>query len=238
MSASAGDITSLIEMITALRRIDDEAWGAYAFSADLLNDRIPEEKKRRMIQEAIRCGEDCADRVVRETGESSPAAIARRFGLTIVENSFSMTGSRKVFARFIPPAKIEIFTEPVERYAKVLAGASDQQVAQLIPIQEINRLVLGHEIYHYVEECSADTIYSRTEKYELWHFFGFRYVTAVNALGEIAGMAFSRKLSRVAYSPFLLDVLLFFDYNYQQTTAIFQNIMKMSEKWDQFRNQV
>ena len=238
MSASEEQITSLIEMIQALRRIDEEAWGAYAFSAGLLNNRIPEEEKRGMIQKAIRCGEDCADRVVRETGESSPAAVASRFGLTIVESNLPMIGRRKVFAQFTPPRKIEIFQEPLERYAGVLAGANDQQAAQLIPAQEVYSLVLGHEIYHFVEERSSDTIYSRTEKYTLWHFFGFRYATAVNALGEIAGMAFSRKLSQVAYSPFLLDVLLFFDYNYEQTTAIFQNIMKMSEKWNQFRNQV
>ena len=238
MSASEENITSLIKMIMALRRIDDETWGTYAFSADPLHNRIPEEKQRGMIQKAIRCGEACADRVVSETGESSPVGIARRFGLEIVENSLPMIGRRKVFAQFTPPAEIELFTEPVERYAKVLESANDQQAAHLIPIQEINSLVLGHEIYHYVEECSKGTIYSRTEKYTLWHFFGFHYDSAVNALGEIAGMAFSRRLSQVAYSPFLLDVLLFFDYNYEQTTAIFQNIMKMSEKWDQFRNQV
>jgi hypothetical protein len=228
MSASAEEITSLIDMTKALRGIDDEAWGAYAFSADPLHNRIPEEKQRGMIRQAIRCGEDCADRVVMETGESSPAGIARRFGLTIIENNLPMIGRRKVFAQFTPPAKIELFTEPAERYAKVLAGANDQQAAQLISIQEINSLVLGHEIYHYIEECSKDTIYSRTEKITLWHVFGFHYDTGVNALGEIAGMAFSRRLSQVAYSPFLLDVLLFFDYNYEQTTAIFQNIMKMS----------
>ena len=238
MSASAEGIPALIGMIQALRSVDDETWGAYAFSADPLHNRIPEEKQKGMIQKAIRCGEECAERVVREPGEFSPVAIARRFGLTITENSLPMIGKRKVFAQFTPPAKIEIFTEPVERYASVLARANDRQAAQLIPIREINSLVLGHEIYHYVEECSADKIYSRTEKYTLWHFLGFRYNTVVNALGEIAGMAFSRKLSQVSYSPFLLDVLLFFDYNYEQTTAIFQNIMKMSAKWDQFRNQV
>lgn len=238
MSDSAEDISSLIDMIEALRRIDDEAWGAYAFSADLLNNRISEEEKRGMIQKAIQCGENYADRVVRETGESSPIAIARRFGLEIVENDAQMNGSRKVFAQFTPPKKIEIFKEPLERYERVLARANDEQAAKLIPVQEMNSLVLGHEIYHYVEECNADTIYSRTEKYTLWHFFGFHYATTVNALGEIAGMAFSRKLSQVDYSPFLLDVLLFFDYNYEQAAAIFQNIMKTSEKWDQFRNEV
>lgn len=230
MSASAEDITSLIDMIEALRRVDDETWGAYAFSADFLHNRIPDEKKHEMIRKAIRCGEDCADRVVKETGESSPIAIARRFGLEIVENDSSMIGNRKVFAQFTPPKQIEIFKEPLERYASVLARANDQQAAMLIPLQEINSLVLGHEIYHYIEECNADTIYSRTEKYTLWQFFGFHYDTTVNALGEIAGMAFSRKLSHVAYSPFLLDVLLFFDYNYEQTTAIFRKIMKMSGK--------
>ena len=238
MSAAAEDISSLIDMIKALRRVDDETWGAYAFSADLLRDRIPEEKKREMIQKAIQCGETFAACIVRETGESSPIAIARRFGLEIVDNSLPMIGRRKVFAQFTPPKKIELFQEPIERYASVLARATEQQAAQLIPIPEINNLVLGHEIYHFVEERSADTIYTRTEKYALWRFLGFHYTSSVNALGEIAGMAFSRKLCQVAYSPFLLDVLLFFDYNYEQTTAIFQNIMKMSEKWDQFRNQV
>jgi hypothetical protein len=230
MSTSAENIASLIDMTATLRRIDDETWGFYAFSTDFLNNRIPDEKKREMIRKAIACGENCADRVVRETGESSPSSIVRQLGLEVMENDYPMTGNRKVFAQFTPPKKIEIFKDPLKRYETFLARASEQQASLLIPLQEIYNLVLGHEIYHYIEECNAGTIYSRAEKYTLWRFFGFHYDTTVNALGEMAGMAFSRKLNHVAYSPFLLDVLLFFDYDEEQASAIFQKIMHMKEQ--------
>jgi hypothetical protein len=230
MSVSAKNIASLIDMTAALRRVDDETWGFYAFSADFLNNLIPDEKKREMIRKAIECGEDCADRVVKETGESSPGTIARRFGLEIVENDFQMTGNQKLFARFTPPKKIEIFQEPLKKYEGVLAGVSEEQASLLISLREIYNLVLGHEIYHYMEECNAGTIYSRAEKYTLWRFFGFHYDTTVNALGEIAGMAFSRKLNHADYSPFLLDVLLFFGYDFEQASAIFQKIMHMKNR--------
>lgn len=227
MSVSAKNIASLIDMTAALRTVDDETWGFYAFSADFLNNRIPDETKREMIQKSIECGESCADRIVKETGESSPGAIARRLGLEVMENDYPMTGNRKVFAQFTPPKQIEIFKDPLKRYESLLARASEQQASLLIPLQEISNLILGHEIYHYIEECNAGTIYSRAEKFTLWRFFGFRYDTTVNALGEIGGMAFSRKLNHVAYSPFLLDVLLFFDYDEEQASAIFQKIMHM-----------
>jgi hypothetical protein len=229
MSVSAEKIASLIDMTEALRTVDDETWGFYAFSADFLNNRIPDEKKHEMIRKSIACGENCADRVMRESGETSPSTIARQFGLEVIENDFPMTGNRKVFAQFTPPKQIEIFKDPLKRYESLLARASEQQASLLIPLQEIYNLVLAHEIYHYIEECNADTIYSRAEKYTLWRFFGFHYNTTVNALGEIAGMAFSRKLNHVAYSPFLLDVLLFFDYDEEQASAIFQKIMHMKE---------
>ena len=44
------------ELIRPLLTITDRAWGRYAFSRDILRDRIPPEQQDAWTEGAIRCG--------------------------------------------------------------------------------------------------------------------------------------------------------------------------------------
>lgn len=220
----------LVEMIEDLRAVGDGTWGRYAFSRDLLRDRVPDEKKAEMIARSVRCGEEYADRAVRETGQSAPEEIARRLGLNVLPGETPMTAKRALFAQFTPPDRIEIMREPLERYRDVLARPEEAEASRLPGAEEVFRLLLGHEIFHFLEDRHEEEIYTRTEKITLWSVLGFRNRSTVGALGEIAGMAFTKRLNHVAYSPFLLDVLLFFGYNPEGARSIYRTVMDRKEK--------
>lgn len=221
---------SLSNMISDLRRIDDKTWGEYAFSRDILKDRVPYEKRSEMIEKSIRCGEKYAERVLQETGQSEPHEIARHLGLHVMSSDLAMTGKRVLFAQYTPPDQIEISQEPVEKYKTILAEATEEESDPLLTESEIHSILLGHEIFHFVEDRYEGEIYTRTEKIQLWHILHFKNYSTIRALGEIAGMAFSKRLNHTAYSPFLLDVLLFFGYNPEEAKSIYQNIMEIKAK--------
>lgn len=217
-------------LLPALKGIDNETWGEYAFSRELLRDRIPESKKIEMIQKSIRCGEEYADRIQKETGKKEPWNIAEQLGLKVDDSDLPAGVKRVLFAQFTPPNQIEIMREPLEKYKAVLAGLQGEQAKRLPAEEEIRGILLGHEIFHFLEERDSLSIYTRTERIRLWHFWRFQNCSTVGALGEIAGMAFTEKLNCLSYSPFLLDVLLFFGYNPDGAGSICRDIQQILDR--------
>lgn len=216
---------TLAEMMASLREVDGESWGMYVFSRDILRDRIPADKKREMIANSIRCGEEYARRVLNETGARTPDEIAAHFGLHVTSGSLPMAEQRVLFARFTPPDEIEIMREPLEKYAAMRAGLPAEVSAGLPAESEVRNVLLGHELFHFVEERYQEEIYTRTEKIRLWKLFGFENRSTIRSLGEIAGMTFSKAINRIGYFPFLLDVLLFFGYHEESSRSIYRNII-------------
>ncbi len=62
----------LREMAESLAQVDDLSWGMYAFSRDILRDKVSESEKKRMIEQAIRCGYEMADKVMSSLGTWDP----------------------------------------------------------------------------------------------------------------------------------------------------------------------
>ncbi len=76
--------------------------------------------------------------------------------------------------------------EPIELAAK------NGLFEGLFPVEQIERLILGHEIFHFLEE-QEEGIYTRREKVILWKLFGYKSKSTVRALSEIAACIFQRK---------------------------------------------
>ncbi len=84
-----------------------------------------------------------------------------------------------------PPDLIQIMREPIDKAVK--GGSLDGFTTR----EQLEDLILGHEIYHYLEE-EYDGIYTRTEKIRLWKILGFENRSTIRALSEIAGMYFQK----------------------------------------------
>ena len=79
-------------------------------------------------------------------------------------------------------------------------------------------------------EEEEEEIYTRTETITLWKFFGYRHTSTIRALSEIAGMAFTKNLNQFPYSPFTLDILLYYNYNSSEASAIYAEVMQQYEE--------
>ena len=217
----------LVDMLENLSKVNDETWGLYAFSRDILKERIHETKKLDMIKKAIECGRQYAQYVIHEYGSSDLNVIVEKLKLKVLLKDGLISGKRILFASYTPPNEIIIMTEPVENAIKLIANNKSTLIEYLQKNIIINT-ILGHEIFHYIEEVFKDEIYTRTEKILLWNFFGFKNLSTIRALSEIGAMAFTKELNGLKYSPFILDIFLYYGYDSLNGEKIYQEVLEMS----------
>lgn len=209
---------SLQEMVQTLISIDDITWGMYAFSRDVLRGRVDSQTKKIMIEKAICCGYTKADQVIKQFGCRKPEQIAQKLHLKVELLDKGLIADRILFALFTPPDRIQIMEEPLKK------AAACPEIAAILPEAELRSLILGHEIFHFLEE-EDETIYTRKEKISLWKLFGYTNRSTIRALSEIAGMSFTKRLNAFPYSPFALDVILYYNYNTDESEKIYRDVL-------------
>lgn len=224
---SMQEYNSLEKMIHNLLQLDDEAWGMYAFSRELLKNRIQTKEKAEMIAKANRCGKEYAHRTMKEFGCSDIRTLAEKQKIKVSYQDVSMSGKRVLFACFTPPDEIQIMKEPVQKATQLILEQAPNLV-ELFTQDGIIDTIVGHEIYHFVEEQFEQEIYTRTEKILLWKFLGFKNYSTIRTLGEIGAMAFTKELNGLQYSPFLLDFLLYYSYDSSGANNIYRDILGIS----------
>lgn len=215
---------SLDEMIRQLLEIDDKAWGLYVFSRDILKNRVLKEQKLEMISKSIKCGEEYAKKIMKEYDTNDIRLISQKLGLKIEYKDSLLTGKRILFASYTPPDEILIMKEPVERAVKELS-LEGSNLVEVFSEYSIMDTILGHELFHYIEDKFEEEIYTKQEKILLWKIFGFKNNSTIRALGELGAMAFSRKINGSTFSPFILDVLLYYSYDPSSATKIYQDVL-------------
>lgn len=210
--------TQLRSMAEELFEVKDQSWGMYAFSRDILRDKVDAAQKESMIRRSIRCGEDMADQAIERFGTRDPWEMAEKLKLKVEFTDRGQIADRVLFALFTPPDRVEIMTEPIER------AVEQGKLSDLITKEEIQKLILGHEIFHYLEE-EEEGIYTRNEKIVLWNLLGFKNKSTIRALSEIGGMYFSKKLNKISYSPFALDILLYYNYSPDEALKMYREVL-------------
>lgn len=215
------------EMIQNLLQVDDQTWGLYVFSRELLKHRIQEEKKLEMIFKAMTCGRDYAKRMRFEHGNKDIQTIAQHYKLKIESHDALVIGNRILFARYTPPNKIEIMKEPIQKAIRLISKEAPD-LFDIFKRDDIIEIILGHEVFHFFEEQNKCEIYTRNEKILLWNFMGIKNYSTIHALSEIGAMAFVKELKGLSYSPFLLDFLLYYSYDVLSAERIYHDILGKS----------
>jgi len=216
---------TLNEMIENLQKVSDLTWGRYAFSRDILKDKITEAEKTIMITEAIRCGEEYADSTLLEFGDGRMEDIAQKYGLKVTINDEKMTANKVIFALFTPPDHISIMKEPIAKVKYLLEKLTENKEI-VINSDQITDILIGHEIFHYLEEKNEKEIFTR-KKIKLWSLPFYTNYSTIRALGEIAGMYYTKKMNHLSYSPFMMDVILYFGFDPLEARKIYQEIMEL-----------
>ena len=184
-----GEEHSVSAMAQVLSGISEEVWGRYAFSRDPLGGKIGEKQKAEYSKAAFCCGREWAARMSEKYGTRDPKELARRMGVKTEIQEMPLWRGRMILARFDRPGQITIYTDSIRRAAE-LAGESG---CGLLREDRLFVILLAHELFHAVEERSADEIYTRTERVRIRGIL-FSKRSPLPCLSEMGAMAFAREL--------------------------------------------
>ena len=203
----------------------EEDWGKYAFSREPLEGRFSNEQKMQYTHKANDCGREWAEKIARQYGTRNPRELAEKLGMKVKTPKVPVGGGLVLFAQFVEPDEITIFTDCVDKASKL----EEECGCDLLRRENLTNTLLAHELFHAVEERHVKEIYTRTERVELWRK-PFSNKSKISCLSEIAAMAFAGKLLDLKVSPYMLDVLLVYSYDKNAAWGLYDEIMNMTKK--------
>lgn len=216
-----------VGMIVAdLCKISDDEWAKYAFSREPLNGKFNDEQRLELTRKAMACGRQYAEELVKKYGMHDPEKLAKKLGLKVDYPNMPQSTDRVLFAEFREPDNIHIYMDGVNK-GKVLLGEPGVRYA-LTGQLDIAKLLIGHELFHYVEESHKKEIWTRTYKLRLWQVGPVHNDSNVMVLGEIAAMAFTQTLNGIRYSPYVMDAFLVYGYSPEAASALYEEMMKFA----------
>lgn len=218
----------LKEMAGVLSEIKEEQWGLYAFAREPLEGKFTETQKLEYTRQANICGREWADRIAGEYGTKNPGELAEKLGMKVKTPRTPVGGGVVLFAQFVQPDEITIFTDCVDKAGRL----EEESGCPILEKERLTSILLAHELFHAVEERHAEEIYTRTEKVELWRK-PFSNRSAIACLSEIAAMAFAQQLLELEVSPYMLDVLLVYSYDKNAALGLYDEIRELRERGEE-----
>lgn len=218
------ELRPLEMMLEDLTAIPPEEWYGYAFSNEPLNGKFNDAQRKEFTVRSIACGREYAQKTIKKYGTDEPERLARAMNLLVDYPSYPEKTDRVLFAEFRAPNSICIYTDALQR-ARVQLRNPDVQKT-LTEQLNISGLLLSHELFHFVEEeCKAE-IFTRTQLIELWHLGSYHHRSHVIAFSEIAAMAFAAEITKLPYSPYVMDVFLVYGYSPPEACGLYESMME------------
>ncbi|MBR0417709.1 MAG: hypothetical protein IJI66_00910 [Erysipelotrichaceae bacterium] len=220
------------EMLDHLVNIPDLVYGRYAFLREPVAGRLSDDKKDELILKAIEEGEAYAEEYRKKFGDISLLQMAEKLGIEVSFPKIPAKGGNVRFAEFETPNKMRIFTDTFDKANALIEQEKLKKRMKNIDIQEV---LIGHELYHYVENENKDTIFSLNHREVIWNIGAFKYDSHISVLPEIAAMSFSKKLNGIPFSPYLFDVFLTYSYNKELGIVTYNKIIQLMENYKSTR---
>lgn len=215
-------------MLRDLTEIEPVEWFRYVFSREPLNGIFNDEQRRKWMEESLACGREYAIRVREEYGCEDPEDLARAMGMIVSYPTFPEKTDRVLFAEFRVPNNINIYMDAVRKAKKFLEKPEILEV--MTDKLNVSKLLLSHELFHYVEEKYKNEIYTQTEKIRLWSLGPLHNDSRIIAISEIAAMAFARELTGLPYAPYVMDVFLVYGYSPEEASGLYEEMMMFAGK--------
>ena len=211
-------------IVEDLCRIPEEDWAIYAFSREPLNGKFTDEQRRDLTRQALACGREYAEKLAAQYGMRDPEKLAKVLGVKVDFPDMPQSTERVLFAEFREPDKVHIYMDGVRKGRTLLSepGVSHALTGQL----DIAKLLIGHELFHWVEERNKKEIWTRTYKIELWAPRPLHNRSGVAVLGEIAAMGFTKALNCLPYSPYVMDAYLVYGYSPEVASGLYEEMME------------
>lgn len=214
--------TELEPILSDLKKVPEEIWGQYQFQRELLEKKFTENEKQEMILQAVSCGKEEAAKVQHQYPHNNVEEIYQELGLSIQYEEEELIGGRLVLASFNNKDGVTLMKKPLENLLM-------QQQDFCWTEKQMAAMILGHELFHYIE-TNAPEIYTQTTKITLWRVPFYKHRSTIRALSEIAAMSFSKQLNNLDFSPYLLEILLLWSYDPRCVQLLYGEVMELMEQ--------
>lgn len=211
------------DLIRELKTIDENIWGLYTFKRDPLCGKVTDEEKADMIKKASECGRQQAIELKEKYGVCTCSQYAEKLGLTVSQIEENNAKDYILFAKFNSPGTISINISNIKEAEEVVKKENLNFLIEEIKIEDI---LIAHEMFHFIE-AKNNELYTSTAKIILWKLGPIKYNSGLVALGEIAAMAFAKKLLKLSYCPNLFDVLLLYPHDEKKAKILYDEICDM-----------
>lgn len=122
--------------------------GRYAFSREPLEGKFTPEDKDTYTQAAVSCGKEWARKMATLYGTRNPRQLSDRMGIRILTPDIPTGGGQVLFAQFVQPDEITVFTDCLDKAAVL---------GDILPEREkLMNVLLAHELFHAVEEQKSN----------------------------------------------------------------------------------
>lgn len=114
----------LKDMVQTLEGVTEEAWGRYAFAREPLERKFTSQEKDAYTVKANACGREWAKRISEKYGTEDPKILAGKMGMKVKMPKVPTGGGVVLFAQYVQPDEITIFTDCVDKAAALENSAA------------------------------------------------------------------------------------------------------------------
>ena len=214
-------LDTMLEELSEIAMID---WYKYAFSSEPLNGKFTEEQRKLWMEKSIECGKKYCDLICKKYASKDPIVLAKTMGLKVSYPTLPEKAERVLFAEYRMPNQISIYMDAVNKAKKSL---EKPEILNIVTNKlNVRKLLLAHELFHYVENEYKKEIYTQNEKIRLWSIGPIHNDSSIIALSEIAAMSFAKEMTQIPYAPYLMDVLLVYGYSPMEASGLYEEMMQ------------
>lgn len=223
--------TTIRNIIENLLTIREEEFAYYYLSYDTLYRKFSHKQKFQYIKNAIECGNEEAYELKKTY--KSITQILDSFNLKIEKiDALIEYNGNLVFAQYISPDKIKISVDCINKVNNLIKECNLEDY--FFNTSLIN-LLLAHELFHKIEYSKRNTIYTQTERIELW-IKPFSNKSKIMQLSEIAAMSFVKNIVDLKFSPYLMDYLFIYCYNKDMCLKLYDDTIRLINKLNIYNN--
>lgn len=215
-------ILMIKEIIKKLISLEDVVWDIYAFRHEPLIGKITSKQLHDYAYNARKCGYSLAEQIRNKYLGKSVREIVEAEGAKIHEEDIGWDGYRTVFASFVEPDNITIYTDNGTRTDALI---DKEGLAKYIGDVKTTDLLLAHELFHYMETKMPD-IYTMAKHVRLYKIWRYEYMSRILCLEEIGAMAFAKELTGLSCPTYVFDVLMLYDSNPKKALEQYKCIME------------
>jgi hypothetical protein len=197
------------EIALKLSSLPDTIFDEYALCRDPLYGKLTPELCSELSEKARACGQAEAKKLVQQYPGKTPIELCEMLGIRQLRQVMPQDKTRVVYAQFVEPDEITIFTDCLDTAARY---AQTEGLLSVLRTEILEQILLAHELFHVIEERDS-SLFTRAYRLNLWNFGPVHNNSPLVVLGEIAGMAFAKELMQMDFCPFVLDALLLYGYD-------------------------